>query len=143
MHPAVNQLTIDVHEKFLKKRGYRLVAKSLRYTFSGGCVISRLRGCSKFNRDDAPQWRFQIETRILFDDLEYDPQTWPVTWLFGNGPQGRYSGGLYGVEDANKRMPKLIADDIRSLTERLLAERKVTRSAFEHRIEKIRKIKKA
>ena len=94
-------------------------------------MISRLRGCSKFNRDDAPRWRFQVDSRILFDDLDYDPQHWPV----GPQPHGRYAGGLYSIEDPDKTKPRRIAEDICHLTDRLLAERKTIRAAFARRIE--------
>jgi hypothetical protein len=134
MHPAAIQLAKDIHEEYLKEKGYRLVANTMRYKFSGGCVINRLRGCSKYNRDDAARWRFQIDSRILFDDLEYDPQTWPVTWMFGSGPHGRCAGGVYHIEDTDKAMPKRIAEDICRLTDSLLEERDAIRAAFENRI---------
>jgi hypothetical protein len=130
MHPAAIQLTKDIHEEYLKEKGYRLVANTLRYKFSGGCVINRLRGCSKYNRNDAARWRFQIDSRILFDDLEYDPQTWPV----GPPPRGRYSGGLYEIKDLDKTMAKRITDDICRLTDRLIAEQETMRAAFASRI---------
>jgi hypothetical protein len=130
MHPAAIQLTKAIHEEFLKEKGYRLVGNTLRYQFTGGCVISRLRGCSKFNRDDAPSWRFQIDCKILFDDLDYDPQR----KLNCPHPNGSYAGGLYSIEDPDKTKPRRIAEDISVLTDRLLAERDVLRKAFARRI---------
>jgi hypothetical protein len=130
MHPAAIQLTKDIHEDFLKEKGYRLVSKTLRYKFTGGCVISRLRGCSKFNRDDAPYWRFQVDSRIVFDDLDYDPIRSPA--------HGRYAGGLYTIEDPDKTKPRRIAEDICHLTDRLLAERGTIRAAFMSRIDEHR-----
>jgi hypothetical protein len=131
MHPAAIQLTKDIHQEYLKDKGYRLVADTFRYKFPGGCVISRLRGCSKYNRDDASRWRFQIDSRILFDDLEYDPQTWPV----GPQPRGRYAGGLYSIEGLDEATPGNIVDDICRLTDRLISEREAIRSAFVARIQ--------
>lgn len=131
MHAAAIQLTKTIHAEYLRDKGYRLVANTLRYYFPGGYVISRLRGCSKFNRDDAPRWRFQIDSRILFDDLDYDPQTWPV----GPPPRGSYAGGLYSIEDPDKTKPRRIAADICRLTDRLVGEREATRAAFVARIQ--------
>jgi hypothetical protein len=131
MHPAAIQLTKKIHAEFLRNKGYRLVANTIRYKFSGGCVISRLRGCSKYNRDDAARWRFQIDSRILFDDLDYDPQTWPVS----PEPRGKYSGGLYCIEDQDATMPRRIADEICHLTDRMIGERVATRAAFVARIQ--------
>jgi hypothetical protein len=134
MHPAVIQLAKDIHQAYLRDKGYRYVSRTFRYEFEGGCVISRLRGCSKFNRDDAPRWRFQIDSRILFDDLDYDPQHWPI----GPQPHGRYAGGLYKIEDPDHTKPKRIADDICQLTNRLVTERKTIRRAFMARLRKRR-----
>ena len=134
MHPAAVQLTRDVYEQYLKHKGYELVGETLRYPFSGGRVISYLRGCNSHNRDNAPYWSFQVDTRILFDGLDYDPETWPVTWMFGDGPDGSYSGGLYGIEDQDPMTARKIADDILGLTDRLLEERDATRVAFEWRL---------
>lgn len=130
MHPAATQLAKDIYRVYLKDKGYRYVSRAFRYEFAGGCVISRLRGCSKYNRDDAPRWRFQIDSRILFDDLDYDPQHWPV----GAQPHGRYAGGLYTIEDPDDTKPRRIADDICRLTGRLVAERKTIRRAFRARL---------
>ena len=93
-------------------------------------MVNRLRGCSKYNRDAAPRWRFQVDSRILFDDLEYDPQRWPI----GPQPWGKYGGGLYSIEDPDKTKLKRIADDICNLTDRLVAERQIIRAAFALRI---------
>jgi hypothetical protein len=130
MHPAAIQLAKDIHREYLESKGYRFVANTFRYEFPGGCVISRLRGCSKYNRDDAERWRFQVGSRILFDDLEYDPDTWPVC----PPPGGRYAGGLYAIEDMDEAMPRRIAEDICRLTDRLISEREVMRSAFAARV---------
>ncbi len=133
MHPAAVQLTKDIHEDFLKKKGYRLVANTLRYKFSGGCVISRLRGCSKYNRDDAPCWAFQVDSRIVFDDLDYDP---PVSaWR----PHSHRVGSLYYIEDPKKTKPRRIAEDICHLTDCLLAERDTIRASFVRGIQEQRR----
>lgn len=131
MHPAAIQLTKAIHQDYLKEKGYRLLSNTLRFKFAEGCVISRLRGCSKFNRNDAQRWRFQIDSRILFDDLDYDPQRRPI----GPQPHGKYAGGLYSIEDPDKTTPRRIAEEISRLTDRLLAERDLIREAFARRIE--------
>ena len=61
------------------------------------------------------------------------------TRMFGDGPDGRYAGGLYRIEDRDATMPKSIADDICRLTDRLLAERDITQAAFEWRINQIKR----
>ena len=134
MHPAAIKLTTDIYEQCLKDKGYELVANTFRCPFAGSCIISRLRSCNSHNRDDAPRWSFQIDVRILFDGLDYDPAKWPVTWMFGDGPEGSYAWGLYEIADRDAAMPGQIAEGISHLTERLLAERDVTRAAFEWRI---------
>jgi len=134
MLPAAIQLAKDIQQAYLKDKGYRYVSRTFHYEFNGGRVISRLRACSKYNRDDAPQWRFQVDSRILFDDLDYDPQHSPI----GPQPHGRYAGGLYKIEDPDDTKSKRIADDICRLTDRLVAERKTIRRTFMARIRRRR-----
>ena len=135
MHPAAIQLTKTIHGEFLHDKGYRLVANTLRYKFSGGCVISRLRGRNKYNRDTRLPWAFQIDSKILFDDLDYDAQRSP----YAPGPRGSTSEGLYEVTQAIDRdLARKLAGVICKLTEGFVAERDVFYAHFQHLLQERR-----
>jgi len=130
MHPAAIQLAKTVHAEYLHEKGYRLVAKTMRYKFPGGCIISRIVGTNKFNRDSRLPWAFQIVSRILFDDLDYDPQRSP----FAPGPQGRTTSGRLNeiTKDLDRVLAKNVAGEICELTDGLLAQRDVFHAHYKH-----------
>jgi hypothetical protein len=135
MHPAALQLTKTVHAEYLREKGYRLVANTLRYKFSGGCVISRIRGCNKFNRDTILPWSFQINSKIVFDDLDYNPERSP----YSSGPRGRTAGERYRItQAADKSLARKVAGEICALTEEFVAKRDVFHAHFQHLLEERR-----
>ncbi|HSY19860.1 MAG TPA: hypothetical protein VK815_16070 [Candidatus Acidoferrales bacterium] len=135
MHPAAIQLTKTIHTEFLRDKGYRLAASKLRYEFLGGRVISRLRGCNKWNRDTMLPWAFQIDSKIVFDDLDYDPQRSPPK----PGPRGKISGGLYEISKGGDRdLAKKLAGVICRLTDEFIGKRDIFYAHFKHLLEERR-----
>ncbi|HTB84461.1 MAG TPA: hypothetical protein VK742_12470 [Candidatus Sulfotelmatobacter sp.] len=135
MHPAAIQLTKTIHAEFLRDKGYRLAASKIRYEFSGGRVISRLRGCNKWNRDTILPWAFQVDSKIVFDDVDYDPQRSPPK----PGPRGSTSEGLYKIsKDGDRDLAKKLAGVICTLTEEFVAKRDVFHKHFQHLLEERR-----
>jgi hypothetical protein len=95
-----------------------------------------LRGCNKYNRNAKLPWSFQIDTRILFDDLDYDPQRSP----YAPGPQGGKSGGLYEItQNPDKSMSAGVAGEICTLTNIFLTEQKALYSHYKYLINERRK----
>jgi hypothetical protein len=135
MHPAAIQLTKAIHTEFLRDKGDRLAAGKIRYEFSGGLVISRLRGCNKWNRDTILPWSFQIDSKIIFDDLDYDPQRSPPK----PGPRGSTSEGLYEIsKDRDRDLAKKLAGVICTLTEEFIAKRNIIHAHFQYLLEERR-----
>jgi hypothetical protein len=135
MHPAAIKLTKSIHAEFLRHKGYRLAASKLRFEFSGGRVISRLRGCNKWNCDTTLPWAFQVDSKIVFDDLDYDPQRSPPK----PGPRGSTSEGLYKIsKDGDRDLAKKLAGVICKLTEEFIAKRNVFHAHFQHLLEERR-----
>jgi hypothetical protein len=129
MHPAALQLTKTIHSEFLCEKGYRLAAGKLRYEFPGGRVISCLRGCSKWNRNNTLPWSFQIDSKIVFDDLNYDPKRSPPK----PGPRGSISEGLYEIKpDVDVKLAEKLACVICTRTEKFIARRDIFHKHFQH-----------